>query len=65
MLKAQTAFSGISVDDLAKAKQFYTEILGLELTGEGMGLNLSLPGGGSLFIYEKGNHHPASFELCS
>jgi catechol 2,3-dioxygenase-like lactoylglutathione lyase family enzyme len=65
MLKAQTAFSGISVDDLAKAKQFYTETLGLELTSEGMGLNLDLPGGGSLFIYAKNNHHPASFTILN
>jgi len=65
MLKAQAAFSGISVDDLAKAKQFYTEVLGLEPTGEGMGLNLELPGGGSLFIYAKDNHHPASFTILN
>lgn len=65
MLKAQAAFSGISVDDLAKAKQFYTEILGLETTGGGMGINLKLPGGGSLFIYAKDNHHPAGFTVLN
>ncbi len=65
MLKAQAAFSGISVDDLAKAKRFYTEVLGLEPAGEGMGLNLKLPGGGSLFIYEKENHHPAGFTVLN
>lgn len=65
MLKALTAFSGISVDDLAKAKQFYTEVLGLELTSDGMGLNFNLPGGGSLFIYAKDNHHPASFTILN
>ena len=65
MLKIQTAFRGISVDDLAKAKQFYTETLGLEIVSEGMGLNLHLPGGGSLFIYEKETHHPASFTILN
>jgi catechol 2,3-dioxygenase-like lactoylglutathione lyase family enzyme len=31
-LKDSKAFSGFSVDDLAKAKEFYGETLGLELS---------------------------------
>jgi catechol 2,3-dioxygenase-like lactoylglutathione lyase family enzyme len=65
MFKATAAFSGISVDDQAKAKEFYTSTLGLELSGETMGLDLKLPGGGSLFIYPKDDHQPATFTVLN
>jgi catechol 2,3-dioxygenase-like lactoylglutathione lyase family enzyme len=65
MFKAKAAFSGFSVDDLAKAKQFYTEILGLKLDSEEMGLRLHLPGGGTVFIYPKGDHQPATFTILN
>jgi len=61
MFKAKAAFSGISVDNLDKAKKFYTQTLGLELEDDKMGLQLRLPHGGSLFIYPKENHQPATF----
>lgn len=65
MLQVKTAFSGISVDDLAKAKTFYTETLGLNLADEEMGLQLNLPGGGKLFIYSKPDHQPATFTVLN
>jgi len=65
MLKAQAAFSGISVDDISKAKEFYTQVLGLTLSDETMGLQLGLPGGGTLFIYEKDGHQPATFTVLN
>jgi catechol 2,3-dioxygenase-like lactoylglutathione lyase family enzyme len=65
MFKAQAAFSGFSVDDQAKAKEFYTKKLGLELADDKMGLQLKLPGGGSLFIYPKDDHKPASFTVLN
>lgn len=65
MFKAKAAFSGISVDDLEKAKEFYTKTLGLELDSEKMGLQLRLPGGGALFIYEKKDHKPATFTVLN
>lgn len=61
MFKAQAAFSGFSVNDIAKAKQFYTQILGLTVKDETMGLQLVLPNGGELFVYQKDNHQPATF----
>ncbi len=63
MFKA--AFSGISVNDLAKAKYFYTKTLGLELDNEEMGLSLNLPGGGKLFAYPKEDHRPATFTVLN
>src|ERR1700756_203454 len=65
MLKALAAFSGISVTDLAAAKEFYVGKLGLELKDDSMGLQLDLPGGGQLFIYEKPDHQPASFTVLN
>ncbi len=65
MLKAKAAFSGFSVDNLEKAKKFYTETLGLKLEDDGMGLTLSLPNGGSVFVYPKDNHEPATFTILN
>lgn len=61
MFKPVAAFSGFTVDDLEKARQFYTQTLGLELEDDKMGLQLKLPGGGKLFIYPKDDHQPATY----
>jgi catechol 2,3-dioxygenase-like lactoylglutathione lyase family enzyme len=65
MFKAKAAFSGFSVDDLEKAKEFYTKILGLKVESGKMGLRLDLPGGGTVFIYPKGDHQPATFTILN
>ncbi|HSX44449.1 MAG TPA: VOC family protein [Candidatus Saccharimonadales bacterium] len=65
MLKAQAAFSGFSVNNEAKAKEFYVNTVGLKLNGEDMGLNFNLPGGGKLFIYPKDDHQPATFTVLN
>lgn len=65
MAKFQAAFSGLSVDDLNKAKEFYTQILGLTLSDETMGLQFQLPGGGTLFIYPKADHQPATYTVLN
>src|SRR5215831_10690133 len=65
MFKAQAAFSGLSVDNLEKAKQFYTQTLGLEIENEEMGLQLRLPGGGQLFVYPKDDHRSATFTVLN
>lgn len=65
MLKPSRAFSSFSVDDLAKAKQFYSQTLGLEVT-EPMGqLQLSLTGGTNVFIYGKTHHLAADFTVLN
>jgi catechol 2,3-dioxygenase-like lactoylglutathione lyase family enzyme len=61
MFKADAAFSGFSVDSQQKAQEFYTKTLGLQQEDDKMGLQLKLPGGGSLFIYEKSDHKPALY----
>jgi len=59
------AFSGFSVDDLRKAKKFYSETLGLEVSEEPAGLELHLAGGSTIFIYPKPNHTPATFTILN
>ncbi len=63
MFQPKTAFSRFSVNDLAKAKAFYTQTLGLQVFEEGVGLRLHLPGGGTAFAYPKDDHQPATFTL--
>ena len=61
MFRAQAAFAGISTNNIAKAREFYANTLGLKLTDDQMGLNFELPGGGGLFIYQKPDHQPATY----
>jgi catechol 2,3-dioxygenase-like lactoylglutathione lyase family enzyme len=65
MFKDANAFSGFSVDDLDRAKQFYGETLGLTITENPAGLELQLGGGGRVFVYPKGNHEPATFTILN
>jgi predicted enzyme related to lactoylglutathione lyase len=65
MLEASKAFSGFSVDNLEKAKQFYGEILEQNVSEEHGMLNLHLSGGGDVIIYPKPNHEPATFTVLN
>jgi catechol 2,3-dioxygenase-like lactoylglutathione lyase family enzyme len=65
MFKPRSAFSGFSVDDLAKAQEFYTGILGLKVDKNAMGLTVHLPGGATVFVYPKDNHQPATFTIMN
>src|SRR2546423_15414301 len=65
MFKTKGAFSGFSVDDLARAKAFYAETLGLKVDPDGVGVRLQLPGGGTVFAYPKTDHQPATFTILN
>lgn len=66
MLKHSNAFSGFSVNDIQKAKQFYSEILGLEVADNPMGLiELIIEGGNKIIIYPKPGHVPATFTILN
>ena len=65
MFNPTTAFSGFSVDDLAAAREFYSTTLGLTVEPDGVGARLHLPGGGTVFVYPKENHQPASFTILN
>jgi predicted enzyme related to lactoylglutathione lyase len=65
MFKTSKAFSSFSVDDLAKAKQFYGQTLGLKINESAEGLELHLGGQADIFIYPKPNHTPATFTVLN
>jgi catechol 2,3-dioxygenase-like lactoylglutathione lyase family enzyme len=58
------AFSSFSVDDIPRAKQFYGETLGLDVSEMSEGLELHT-GGSTVFLYPKPNHSPASFTVLN
>lgn len=58
MFKDTKAFSSFSVDDIKKAKKFYSETLGLKVKEIPEGLELHLAGGGiPVFIYPSDDYH--------
>jgi predicted enzyme related to lactoylglutathione lyase len=66
MFKQTKAFSSFSVNDIQKAKEFYGQVLGLEVTEEAMGiLTLHISGGSKTIIYPKPNHTPATFTILN
>lgn len=65
MFRDTKAFSGFSVDDLAKAKEFYGKTLGLKVVERAEGLELHLGGGAQIFIYPKPDHSAASFTILN
>ena len=65
MFSQSKAFSGFSVDDIQKAKEFYENVLGLQ-TESPMGmLSLKTSGNNDIFIYAKPNHEPATFTVLN
>ena len=65
MLKDSKAFSGFSVGDIQKAKEFYGRTLGLEVSESNGLLKLHLAGGTTVLIYPKPNHSPATFTILN
>lgn len=66
MFKNAQAFSSFSVDDIEKAKAFYSKILGLDISEEEHGyLWLHTGGDQKTFIYQKDNHEPATFTILN
>lgn len=66
MFKDSKAFSGFSVDDVAEAKKFYHDVLGLEIGQEMMGMfEIKLGTGGTIMVYPKDDHQPATFTILN
>ena len=55
------AFSGFSVNDIAAAKKFYTDTLGLAVTEVHGMLRVAIEGGNPLLVYPKQDHVPATY----
>jgi len=66
MLKYTKTFSGFSANDLQKAKAFYHETLGIDVSENEMNiLTLHLGNGHEVIIYPKPNHEPATFTVLN
>jgi predicted enzyme related to lactoylglutathione lyase len=66
MFKDSKAFSGFAVKDLAAAKTFYGQKLGVEVSEEEMGLlALHLGSGATVMIYPKDDHVPATYTMLN
>ena len=66
MLNTGKAFSSFSVNDIAKAKDFYGKTLGLEVSSGPEGtLVLELSNSTKALMYPKPNHQPATFTVLN
>jgi catechol 2,3-dioxygenase-like lactoylglutathione lyase family enzyme len=67
MLANSEALSGFAAPDLAQAKQFYGETLGLNVSGqpEEGALTLELAGGRNVLVYIKPDHAPATYTILN
>jgi catechol 2,3-dioxygenase-like lactoylglutathione lyase family enzyme len=66
VLESTKAFSGFSVDDIPRAKQFYGDTLGLKVTEDNGMLTLHIAGDRPTLVYPKGDaHEPASFTILN
>jgi catechol 2,3-dioxygenase-like lactoylglutathione lyase family enzyme len=59
------AFSGFAVDDVGKARKFYADTLGLEVSEEHELLTLHLAGGRDTFVYPKPDFVPATYTILN
>ena len=64
MFKEAKSFCSFSVNDLQRAKEFYGQTLGLDISESPEGLELHT-GDNTVFIYPKPNHTPASFTVLN
>jgi len=65
VLTEAKAFASFSVNDLAKAKAFYRDVLGLDVADRMEGLELDVGGGHKVFVYPKSDHTPATFTILN
>ncbi|MBA3748335.1 MAG: VOC family protein [Solirubrobacterales bacterium] len=65
MFTQSKAFSGFAVDDIAAAKAFYGETLGIETSEEYGLLTLHLAGDRPTLVYPKPDHVPATYTVLN
>ncbi|MFC4587633.1 VOC family protein [Sphaerisporangium corydalis] len=65
MFEHVKAFSGFSVDDIPKAKEFYGTTLGLRVSEDHGMLTLHIAGGRDTLVYPKHDHTPATFTILN
>lgn len=55
------AYSGFSTNDVPGTKRFFADVVGIEVTEEYGMLTLRIPGGGTVLVYPKDDHQPATY----
>ncbi|MBC8161725.1 MAG: VOC family protein [Roseiflexaceae bacterium] len=65
MFATTKAFSGFAVDDIAAAKQFYGETLGLNVSEDHGMLTLHIVAGTDILVYPKADHTPATYTILN
>ena len=67
MLANTKAYSGFAVDDMAKAREFYAETLGLKVSvpDENNLMSLHLAGGRDTLVYLKPDFEPATYTILN
>jgi catechol 2,3-dioxygenase-like lactoylglutathione lyase family enzyme len=65
MLTDSKAFSGFAVPDIAAARAFYGDTLGLRTAEQNGLLLLTLGGGETVLVYPKPDHQPAVFTILN
>ncbi|MGY4858134.1 VOC family protein [Cryobacterium sp. AP23] len=64
-LTFQRGFGGFAVPDLEVARSFYGDVLGLNVSDVMGMLQLSLPGGSEMIVYDKADYQPAVFTVLN
>ena len=65
MLRDSHGFSGFSTDDIPRAREFYADTLGLQVSEANGMLTLELAGGGRVILYPKPDHQAATFTVLN
>ncbi len=65
VFKNKKAFPSFSVDYLEKAKEFYGNTLGIDISESKEGLTLYPKSSNEIFIYPKTEHTPATFTVLN
>jgi catechol 2,3-dioxygenase-like lactoylglutathione lyase family enzyme len=65
MFRDTKAFSGFAVPDVAAAKAFYGDVLGIDVTESDGMLTLHLAGGRDTIVYPKPDHVPATYTILN
>jgi catechol 2,3-dioxygenase-like lactoylglutathione lyase family enzyme len=65
VLTEAKAFQSFSVDDIAKAREFYRDTLGLAVADRPEGLEIEVGSGSKVFVYSKPDHKPATFTILN
>ena len=65
MFRETKAFSGFAVADIAAAKAFYGDTLGIDVTQDHGMLTLHLAGGRDTIVYPKADHVPATYTILN